>query len=169
MPRFRRFRAEDRRSRSAHEGGDDTYNATFTPAATSIGLGHDFSAGLHLDLGGDDSYRAPGLSLGSGNVNGVGCFVNVGGDDTYVIAGDPSLGAGNYSAEAPFGDDRQQAPTIGVFVDVGGVDTYLVANAARALDDTTWSYQPQPYPAPQMVDTEHGCGADAANGQVTLP
>jgi hypothetical protein len=151
------------------QGGNDRYNQLFTPAATSIGVGHDFSASLHIDEGGADQYRAPGLSLGSGNINGIGFLVNSGGDDVYVAAGDPTLGAGNYSSEAPFGEDRQDAPTIGVFVDVGGDDTYTVGGTDRALDDTTWSYEPQPYPAPDMVLTEHGCSADDAGGSVTLP
>lgn len=151
------------------ESGDDHYNPTFAPAATSIGVGHDFSAALHLDLGGNDTYRAPGLSLGSGNINGIGCFVNVGGDDQYMIAGDPTLGAGNYSSEAPFGLPRQSAPTIGIFVDAGGKDTYTVAGVLRPLDDTTWSYEPQPYPMPMMVTSEIGCSADGANGTVSLP
>ena len=152
------------------EGGDDQYDLAIPPAATSIGVGHDFSASIHLDEGGDDRYQAPGLSLGSGNINGIGCFVNVGGNDTYTAAGDPTLGAGNYSAEAPFGDPRQAAPTIGIFVHTGGsTDTYTVGGMARALDNTTWSYDPQPYPAPQMVTTEHGCGADQDDGTASLP
>ncbi|MFO0619201.1 MAG: hypothetical protein U0414_41815 [Polyangiaceae bacterium] len=149
-------------------GGDDVYDAKLTAAATSIGVGHDFSASLHLDLGGRDEYHAPGLSLGSGNIDGIGCFVNVGGDDHYSAAGDPTLGAGNYSAEAPFGEPRQDAPTIGIFVDAGGSDTYTVSGADRPLDGSTWSYEPQPYPPPQMVTTEHGCGSDSG-GLVTLP
>ena len=35
-------------------GGDDTYNLGFAPAATAMGVGHDFSASFHLDLGGND-------------------------------------------------------------------------------------------------------------------
>src|SRR4029079_6000550 len=98
--------------------------------------------------------------LGSGNINGIGCLINEGGDDVYVAAGDPTLGAGNYSAEAPFGEARQDAPTIGIFGDAGGSYTYTVAGVDRPLDGTRWSYEPQPYPAPQMVDTERGCSAD---------
>ena len=150
------------------EGGDDRYDQELSPKATSIGVGHDFSAALHVDLGGDDLYRAPGLSLGSGNLDGIGLFVNVGGDDTYVAAGDPTLGAGNYSAELPFGQPRQDAATIGVFVDAAGSDVYTVAGETRALDGTTWSYEPQPYPEPDVVTTEHGCGADA-EGEAALP
>ena len=139
------------------------------PAATSIGVGHDFSASVHLDEGGNDHYRAPGLSLGSGNINGIGCLLNLGGDDVFDAAGDPTLGAGNYSAEAPFGIDRQGAPTIGIFVHTGGKGTYTVAGVDRSLASTTWSYEPQPYPPPDVVTTEHGCGADSPAGSVTVP
>ncbi len=149
------------------EGGDDLYDQTLKMAATSIGVGHDFSAALHLDLGGNDHYRAPGLSLGSGNINGIGILINAGGDDVYEAAGDPTLGAGNYSSEAPFGLPRQDAPTIGVFVDAGGKDTYTVGGEARALDGTTWSTTPQPYPG-ETLTSEFGCGADA-DGAATLP
>jgi hypothetical protein len=151
------------------EDGDDTYNKNLAPAATSIGVGHDFSASLHLDLGGNDEYHAPGLSLGSGNINGIGCFVNVGGDDSYFAAGDPTFGAGNYSNEDPPGEPRQAKPTIGIFVDAGGTDVYQVAGMSRALDGTTWSYAPQPYDPMHPVTTEHGCGNDSNTKTVTIP
>ena len=149
------------------EGGDDQYDLKHPMSATSIGVGHDFSAALHLDLGGNDHYRAPGLSLGSGNINAIGLLLNVGGDDVYEAAGDPTLGAGNYSAEAPFGLPRQDAPTIGIFVDAGGKDTYTVAGQDRPLDGTTWSTTPQPYPG-KTLTSEFGCGADA-DGTAALP
>jgi hypothetical protein len=151
------------------EGGDDQYDLAIPPAATSIGVGHDFSASIHLDEGGNDQYQGPGLSLGSGNINGIGCLVNVGGNDTFTAAGDPTLGAGNYSNELPFGDTRQTAPTIGIFVHTGGTGAYTVGGMSRPLANTTWSYDPQPYPAPEMVTTEHGCGADQQSGTASLP
>ena len=150
------------------QGGNDTYNPTIDISATSIGVGHDFSASLHLDEGGDDLYNAPGLSLGSGNINGIGCLINAGGIDTYTAKGDPSLGAGNYSSEQPFGQPRQNAPTLGIFVDVGGIDSYVVGGMARPLDNTQWSYEPQPYPM-QTITTEHGCSNDENMGMVTIP
>jgi hypothetical protein len=79
------------------DGGNDKYNPTLVPAATSIGVGHDFSVSWHIDSGGNDIYRAPGLSLGSGNTNGVGVLVNLGGDDEYHAPGEPTLGCGNPS------------------------------------------------------------------------
>ncbi len=150
------------------QGGNDTYNLEVTPAATSIGVGHDFSASFHIDEGGDDQYNAPGLSLGSGNINGIGCLVNLGGNDTFVAAGDPTLGAGNYSNEATFTDPRASVATIGIFVHTGGTATYEVAGAMRPLAGTTWSYDPQPF-APMMLTSEFGCGADDPMGSVSLP
>jgi hypothetical protein len=150
------------------QGGNDTYNLEVTPSATSIGVGHDFSASLHIDEGGDDQYNAPGLSLGSGNINGIGCLVNIGGNDSFVAAGDPTLGAGNYSNEATFTDPRATVATIGIFVHTGGPATYEVAGVMRPLAGTTWSYDPQPF-LPMMLTHELGCGADDPNGSVTLP
>lgn len=150
------------------QGGNDNYNPDIDVSATSIGVGHDFSASLHIDEGGDDIYNAPGLSLGSGNINGIGCLINAGGSDTYTAEGDPTLGAGNYSSEQPFGQPRQNAPTIGIFVDAGGNDTYVVGGMVRALNNTLWNYEPQPYPM-QTVTTEHGCGNDEDMGMVTVP
>jgi hypothetical protein len=150
------------------QGGDDTYNMETQPAATSIGVGHDFSASFHIDEGGDDMYFAPGLSLGSGNINGIGCLVNIGGNDTFVAAGDPTLGAGNYSNEATFTDPRASVATIGIFVHTGGTATYQVAGAMRPLAGTTWSYDPQPF-APMMLTHAFGCGADDPMGSVSLP
>ncbi len=150
------------------QGGDDTYNLEVTPSSTSIGVGHDFSASLHIDEGGDDKYNAPNLSLGSGNINGIGFLVNLGGNDSFVAAGDPTLGAGNYSNESTFTDPRASVATIGIFVHTGGTATYQVAGAMRPLAGTTWSYDPQPF-APMMLTHEFGCGADDPNGAVTLP
>lgn len=150
------------------QGGDDLYNPNTDVSATSIGVGHDFSASVHLDEGGNDVYNAPGLSLGSGNINGIGCLINTGGDDTYTAEGDPTLGAGNYSAELPFGQPRQDAPTLGIFVDAGGTDTYVVSGMTRALNQSLWNYEPQPYPM-QTLTTEHGCGNDDDMGMVTIP
>ena len=93
----------------------------------------------------------------------------VGGDDLYVAADDPTLGAGNYSAELPYGQKRQAASTLGVFVDAGGHDVYTVAGMDRPLDETTWSYAPQPYPSPQTVDSERGCSADVRSVELSLP
>lgn len=113
--------------------------------------------------------RAPGLSLGSGNINGIGCLLNLGGDDVFGAEGDPALGAGSDSAEAPCGSDRQAAPTIRVFVHTGGEGTYTAGGVDRPLADSAWSCEPQRYPAPAVVTMEHGGGADRPAGSAALP
>ncbi len=60
------------------------------------------------------------------------------------------------------GEDRQMAPTIGIFVHIGWSGLVRGRRHGPTLGDSTWSYEPQPYPAPQMVTTEHGCGAGSA-------
>lgn len=81
-------------------GGDDRYNLRLKPVSSSLGLGHDLAAGWHLDLGGNDQYRAPPLSLGQASSDGAGILYNLGGQDAYQGA-NPSAGDG-----ASWGDDK---------------------------------------------------------------
>ena len=144
--------------------GDDVYNGKLVPKATSIGVGHDFSVGWHLDLGGDDSYRAPGLSLGSGNDNGIGIMVNLGGKDRYETKGKRTLGGASIGASAAKGA-RASVINLGVFVDTGGVDTYLVSGATVQRDNKSWTYTS----ANKGVTTkEWGVGLDST-GTCSLP
>jgi hypothetical protein len=148
------------------DGGDDRYNQVIVPAATSIGVGHDFSVGIHVDGGGRDVYRAPGLSLGAGNANGVGMLINVGGDDEYHAAGEPTLGVANLSGEIPAGSARETRPTFGLFLDVGGVDVYDAPGSTVVRGDgAQWTNNRR---APPLA-TEHSAGLDAADGDVLLP
>src|SRR6185295_12867898 len=88
-------------------GGDDKYDVTYPmnpPYATNTGQGHDYSIGWHLDLGGNDVYRGPGLGLGGGNDNSGGFFVNLGGDDSYEAPGGTVFGGTRVdpAAQRPF-------------------------------------------------------------------
>ncbi len=149
-------------------GGNDRYNQTLTPTATSIGVGHDYTVAWHLDLGGNDVYRAPVLSLGSGNANGVGILVNVGGDDVYRAAAEPSIGAASFSAEwheacAPC----HAVATTGIFLDVGGNDTYEVASSTLSRGNgKAWENRRSPS---DYGVVEHSAGVDRDDGTVTLP
>ena len=151
------------------EAGDDLYNQVFTPKATSIGIGHDFSVSWHIDGGGNDKYRGPGLSLGGGNANGLGVLLNLGGDDQYVSATEPTLGVGNLSYEVDTDATRRKIPTTGVFIDIGGHDQYAVtvpSNVTRG-DDTSWVNNRENPDA--GVTSEHGVGVDRSTGTVALP
>ena len=79
-------------------GGDDRYNLRLKPVSSSLGLGHDLAVGWHLDLGGNDRYRAPPLSLGQASSDGAGILYNMGGQDTYQGA-NPSAGDGAFWGE----------------------------------------------------------------------
>ncbi len=148
------------------DGGDDKYNQTVTPSATSIGVGHDFSVSWHIDGGGDDVYRAPGLSLGAGNTNGVGVLLNLGGNDQYHAPGEPTLGCGNPSVEVESDPGRWQVPTSGIFVDIGGTDVYDAPSNVVRADDTTWIDEREP---PDAGILQHGAGVDRSDGGVALP
>ncbi|MCC6747553.1 MAG: hypothetical protein IT371_07850 [Deltaproteobacteria bacterium] len=119
------------------DAGDDRYDTGLKARATSLGVGHDCSVGWHLDLGGDDVYRAPFLSLGAGNDNGQGFFVNRGGKDSYATVGTTSLGAAYQSATAGW---RTKAMTLGVFVDTEGADVYVHEEKPVDRNGKSWLY-----------------------------
>jgi hypothetical protein len=139
--------------------GNDVYDKDFPIVATSIGVGHDYSVSLHLDLGGSDFYHAPGLSLGSGNVNGHGYLFNIGGNDTYLTNEGATLGGAGVDPARP-----AWIKTVGAFVDVGGTDTYTVAGGTLTRgDDSTWCADGDD------GDAIHACGLDQSTGEVVLP
>jgi hypothetical protein len=149
--------------------GNDRYNEDFPIRATSIGVGHDFSGALHLDLGGDDFYEAPGLSLGCGNSQGIGGVINLGGIDHYAPAGANTYGCASIGHDPPFDTTRDTRPTIGIFVDANGADTYVLpADAPPAADGATWKkaiYAATPGAPP----SEMSGGVDRDPGDVTIP
>jgi hypothetical protein len=150
--------------------GNDRYNEDFPVRATSIGVGHDFSGALQIDLGGDDKYWAPGLSLGCGNSQGVGGLINVGGVDGYVASGKNTVGCASIGHGAPFDTTRDVRPTIGLFVDTSSADTCaLPPTAPPAGNDTSWGLAVQKSQEPSAPDSERSGGVDQANGSVSLP
>lgn len=150
-------------------GGNDTYNPTFPIAATSIGVGHDYSAAIHYDVGGDDVYRAPGLSLGSGNANGLGVMLVVGGTDSFTAPGNPTLGAAN-STEIFGVSSRRVIPTVGVFVKAGGAGTYMVGGLdGGSFPGQSWSYTPNNNPDGGLPNYEKSVGIDRPGGSGGLP
>ena len=153
-------------------GGNDQYNPTFPIAATSIGVGHDYSAALHYDEGGNDVYRGPGLGLGCGNANGIGVMVVSGGTDTFDVPSLNNLGAAN-STEI-FGTPRRSIPTIGVFVKAGGAASYSVGGVdAGERVGGEWSYAPNNTDGGadggKVYDYEKSIGLDRPNGSAALP
>jgi len=148
--------------------GNDKYNPTFPIAATSIGVGHDFSVSVHLDEGGDDAYNAPGLSLGSGYANGLGLLVNVGGVDVFKAGGDPTLG-GACACEVFTVGGRGKMPTVGTFVKAGGTAKYFVGGTEKTdHPGGSWSYAPEAT-GDGGVDAARSVGIDRPSGTAVLP
>jgi len=154
--------------------GNDKYNPTFPIAATSIGVGHDFSASVHLDEGGDDAYRGPNLALGSGHANGLGLLVNIGGTDSFKAAGDFSLGGA--AAGEVFKSPRGKLPTYGAFVKATGTATYEVAGVDKLRSGGTWSYAPEnagdagvPDGSTFVDGPAKSVGVDRPSGTAALP
>jgi hypothetical protein len=155
--------------------GSDMYNPTFPIQATSIGVGHDCSASIHYDEGGDDAYKGPGLSMGSGNDNGVGIMVVSGGTDTFSVAAINALGAAMCSDLVTTAPTRLSVPTVGVLVKAGGAGSYVVAGVdAGTYPNGRWSYTPETTPdggpdgSPTM-SAEKSVGIDRPDGSASLP
>jgi hypothetical protein len=153
------------------EAGNDRYNQNFGPVATSVGVGHDFSIGMLLDLGGDDQMTGRGLCLGEGNSNGLGLLVNAGGNDTFIAPqyngtpGQFSGCLGTVSLDAPDAQ-RKTLPNYGFFVKAGGQATYLLGpdGGAVNLNDTSWTNSQDP-----TVHAWHGRGIDDSDAGASLP
>jgi hypothetical protein len=142
--------------------GNDRYDVTYPanpPYATNTGQGHDYSIGWHLDWGGDDQYRGTGLGLGAGNANGGGFLINVGGNDTYTAPGGTVLGGAAFDLSI---SRPQSLPCYGVFIDVGGQDTYTVPDdpllTPHPADGLSWTNARNP---PPYRDLSVGLDRDA--------
>jgi hypothetical protein len=121
------------------EKGDDTYALTGTGGA-GLGFGWDFSAGLFVDLAGNDRYRARRLALGAAMRRSVGLFVDAGGNDVYdVETAAESLGYADSEEGGtrpnPLEPEAIPAAEAGLFLDLDGRDSYP---KGRGADGTTW-------------------------------
>jgi hypothetical protein len=149
------------------QAGNDIYNINFPIRATSIGVGHDYSAVLHYDQGGDDQYHGPGLGLGCGNDNGVGLMLVVGGTDTFLADAPNTLGAAQNGDFV--GTDRAPLQTLGVFVKAVGTGTYTVGGIdAGAYAGGSWSYAPE-NALDGGGDAEKSIGIDRPSGSASWP
>ncbi len=112
--------------------GDDAYNTNMVPNYMQIGAGHDFSVGVIVDEGGDDTWIYGGLAAGASNCEGIGVFVDNDGADTYQPLSQYSTGLGNHSGEC-IDTTRTAVDTIGLFMDSGGdADSWTWPDGDRA-------------------------------------
>lgn len=134
--------------------GNDIYNGTRAPLNVMLGAGHDFSAGIFFDEGGNDRYNIPLQSGGGSSCNGIGLFVDQMGDDRYVASSPVSLGVANAGACASL---RPTAPSIALMLDSAGHDEYAVPGSALVMprDGGSWGG------AGGGLSSEHGAGLDA--------
>jgi len=120
--------------------GDDAYNTNMVPNYMHAGAGHDFSVGVIVDEGGDDTWVYGGLAAGASNCEGIGLFVDNGGADTYQPTSQYSTGLGNHSGEC-IDTTRVAVDTIGLFMDSGGdTDTWAWPDGDRATPENDASF-----------------------------
>ncbi len=136
------------------EGGDDRFNAVYTPIRTALGVGHDYGAGVFLDLGGKDAVRAPTLALGAGSMGGAGLYLARGGDDAFQAASAAAFAT-------TVATDKVTASTLAVFVKASGKSSYRVANHDEDLAGSLWKKDKEP-------TRERAVGLDAPSGNLDL-
>jgi hypothetical protein len=139
---------------------NDELNQLRDSVSVNQGSGHDYSLGVLINEGGDDTYRITGLSSGASNCNGIGLFVDNGGDDLYLAISDLSSGVGNISNECLAA--RPDAVSIGIMLDGGGTDDYVYPDVVDPdfvvpSNEGTWGWEVFDLP------TEHGGGVDGTD------
>jgi hypothetical protein len=145
------------------EGGNDLHAAEEN-SHLSLGMGHDFTVALLVDLGGDDRYRVDGSGLGQSLNRSVAMLIDVGGDDRYESEDvhRPGTAANNERFRARGGARTYFAETtsLGLFLDVGGADRYWTEEAGN---DRVWL---DPADSPNWADRNFSVGVDRADGAV---
>lgn len=121
--------------------GNDAYGTNMAPVNVHQGSGHDFSAGILVDEGGDDTYALAGLAGGASNCQGFGFFVDNDGVDTYTATSTRAIGYGNQSSECA-SPPRTEAFSIGLFLDSGGDDdTYSWPDDGGPSNDAAFGHR----------------------------
>jgi hypothetical protein len=115
--------------------GDDALNSRMVPVAMQFGAGHDFSVGLHVNEGGDDTYTYGVLAAGASNCQGIGIVVDNDGTDQWNALNTSANGLGNHSGEC---ETRIQVDSIGLLIDSGGdPDTWVWPDENRSPGNDT--------------------------------
>ena len=124
----------------------------------SLGVGHDFGIGVHVNEAGNDVYVIEKYSGGGTSCNGRGLFLEFAGNDTYEIKNVQSLGVGN---AGECSKTRQNAPSIGVMIDAEGEDNYF-SEVHNAGNDRVWNR------SSNELSSEIGIGQDSNNQEAVM-
>ncbi len=145
------------------EDGNDEHLAEEN-STLSLGLGHDFTVALLVDIGGNDHYRVDGSGLGHSLNRSVAMLIDVGGDDEYkgVEVPYPGYAVNNDRFRGRGGVSTYFADTssLGLFLDVGGRDKYWTS---LVDNDRVWL---DPEDSTNWPDRNFSIGVDRASGIV---
>jgi len=131
----------------------DQFNTLRAPINMHLGAGHDYSTGILLNEGGDDTYVLANLAGGAANCVGSGLFVDSMGDDSYTAASMRTLGAAD--KDVP-GCPGRTSTTLAIMIDGDGTDSYTVPGTSDAAESSIWLNSVTASP------TELGVGVDGA-------
>ena len=148
------------------EGGDDRHAAEEN-SNNSLGFGHDFTAAMLVNVGGNDSYAVESSGLGYSLNRSVAMLIDVGGRDAYVTGSENRPGMVVFDEKFR---DRSglttyfaDATSLGLFLDVGGDDTYRCSGEAQ--NNTIWFDRPG---SDNAQVRNFSVGVDCESGDVRL-
>jgi len=128
-----------------------------------LGFGWDFSVGMVVNVGGDDTYEAKKISLGCAEVRSFGMFLDVGGNDTYIFPED-GLGLGGADSRSYSRPYYCYEENVGLFIDYLGKDSYFYRKDGKLepsnerKDGGIW-FSPKKYKS-FVKEESRGVGAD---------
>jgi hypothetical protein len=137
--------------------GNDLFDTKLPNRGLSLGAGHDYGIGVHINEAGNDKYVVEKYSAGGTSCNGRGLFLEFGGDDSYEIKSIHSLGVGNAGECA---QTRIDVPSIGVMIDADGNDDYY-SDGHHAGNDRAWNL------SSNALTSEIGIGLDSSEQDET--
>ena len=124
----------------ADDAGNDVY---WSQVAANQGGAWDVGAGLLIDRGGDDTYRADGLAQGGASMQGIALLVDLDGRDRYDAAGGATQGQ---SGGNEYHFHSTGALSFSLLLDLGGKEDLYSrerANNATAVTGTANAADPK--------------------------
>jgi hypothetical protein len=159
------------------EGGNDRHLAEEN-SHSSLAWAHDFTIGLLVNLGGDDTYSVATGGLSYSINRSVSMLIDVGGNDTYRtdiaqreekkhgLRPGYAMNDERFRARGGVGTYFAQTTSLGLFLDVGGNDTYTSETGGVPAGVQNNAHWLDPADSPNWADRNFSIGVDRADGEV---
>lgn len=148
------------------EAGDDKHLSEEN-SVLSLGMAHDFTIGMLIDLDGDDLYGVDGSGLGQSLNRSLAMLIDCAGNDRYrsreVSRPGYAQNSESFRARDGVGTYFADTTSLALFLDLGGRDVYEGGWEETVGDDRTWLDPPD---SPNWADRNFSVGVDRSEGTV---